>query len=312
MTFTKTVKNELVTIPINHDEMLAEFSAFLNLGCEFHIENNQMMIDFLTKNPTVTKRFLLLSKSLYQVETELLTKEQQKFSKKPLIILRIINPVIDILNEHDYLENPIENIKLITQNDKEKIAFLRGAFLVNGSINHPKSAEYHFEIFSESKEMIISIQAMLNNFNLNARITKRRKGYIAYLKDAESISDFIQLLGAYNSVFKFEDIRIKRDFSNSINRIMNCEIANEKKAVIASEDQIKDIKLINKHYLESQIDFKTKEAIKLRLKYPEANLRELTELFEEEYGEKISKSGLNHRYIKIKKLAESLREEIKK
>ena len=311
MTFAKTVKNELITVPIEKEEMMAEFSAFLNLGCEFHIENSTKMLDFITKSPTVTKRFLLLSKTLYQSETQLLTQEQQKFSKKPLIILRLTNNVGKIILEHDYLNEPIENARLITQSDKNKIAFLRAAFLVAGSINHPKTAEYHLEIFADKKEEIIFIQSLMNHFNFNARITKRRTGYIAYLKDAESISDFMQILGAYNAVFKFEDVRIKRDFNNSINRIINCEIANEKKTVIASQDQVRDIKFIKKYYMGEEVDEKTRQAMDLRLKYPESNLRELTEYFEEEYGEKISRSGLNHRLTKIKNIAEKIRQDSK-
>ena len=214
MTFTKTVKNELVTVPTVHKEMLAEFAAFLNLACEFQIVNNNKIIEFQTKNPTVTKRFLMLSKTLYDTETELLQKEQENFSKKPLIVLRLIKNVEEIINEHDYLGDPIENIRLITYSDLTKIAFLRGAFLVSGSVNHPKTSEYHLEIYAHKQDEIILIQTLMNYFGLNARITKRRKGYIAYLKDAESISDFIKLIGAYNAVFKFEDIRIKRDFNN--------------------------------------------------------------------------------------------------
>lgn len=311
MTFAKTVKNELITIPINKDEMMAEFSAFLNFGCEFHIENNNKMIDFITKNPTVTKRFLSLVKTLYNAETELLTKEQQKFTKKPLIILRLTNKVNDIILEHDYLNEPIENARLITQTEKAKIAFLRASFLVSGSINHPKTAEYHLEIFANKKEEIIFIQSLMNHFNFNARITKRRNGYIVYLKSAESISDFMQLLGAMNAVFEFEDFRIKRDLRNSIIRYNNVDIANEKKSVMASNSQIIDIKLIKKYFMGEEIDSKTRQAMDLRLKYPEANLRELCEHYFEEYGETISRSGFNHRLIKIKNIAEKLREDIK-
>ena len=122
MTFSKTVKNELVTLPAEHNEMLAEFSAFLNLACDFHIENSVKMIDYHSTNPTVVKRFLLLSKTLYQAETTLLTKEQQTFTKKNLVVLRLSTEVDRIINEHDYLGNNIEALKLITRSDKEKIS----------------------------------------------------------------------------------------------------------------------------------------------------------------------------------------------
>lgn|SRR5690625_199760 len=311
MTFTKLVKNELTTIPANHSEMLAEFAAFLNLSCEFHIENGEKSIHFQTKNPTITKRFLLLSKALYDTDTELLQKESMKFSKKPLIILKLIKNVNKIINEHDYLGNPVENMRLLTQNEEEKKALLRGAFIVSGSVNHPNTKEYHLEIFANKQDEIIYIQSLMNYFNLNARITKRRNGYIAYLKDAESISDFIKILGATNAVFKYEDIRIKRDFNNSINRIMNCEIANEKKTYQAALEQLENIKVIKKHLSFHDLDDKIIRVMELREKYPEANLRELSELYDKEYDDTLSRSGINHRFRKIKELASNFKEESK-
>ena len=41
MSFAKTVKEELVTVPVELDEQLAEFSAFINLNGEFHIASRQ-------------------------------------------------------------------------------------------------------------------------------------------------------------------------------------------------------------------------------------------------------------------------------
>lgn len=309
MTFARSVKNELVTVPTIHEEMLAEFSAFLNLVCEFEIVDNKRIISFQTKNPTVTKRFLLLSKTLYDTETELLQKEAEQFSKKPLIILRLTKNVSKIINEHDFLGDAISNVRLITYSDITKIAFLRGAFLVAGSVNHPKTSNYHLEIFANNEDEIILIQSLMNHFDLNARITKRRKGFIAYLKDADSISDFIKLIGAHNAVFKFEDVRIKRDFNNSINRVINMEIANEQKSYLAGREQLENIKILRKHLSFDQIDDKIVKVIELREKYPEANLRELSELYNLENNEKISRSGINHRLNKIKELASNYRKE---
>jgi len=309
MTFTKFVKNELVTIPIQREEMVAEFLAFLNFGCEFHIENNKKMIDFITKNPTISKRFLMLSKTLYQSDVEILKQIKKTFSKKPLVILRLTSNVEQIIQDYDYLEEPVEKIVAKVRKKEEKIAFLRASFVVSGSINDPKSSEYHLEIFAEKTDEIIFIQKLMNEFNLNAKITKRRKGYIVYLKNADSISDFMQLIGAINAVFKFEDIRIKKDFNNSINRIINCEIANEKKVVVSAENQLNDINLILKHYKHLKIDEKILRIINLRKNNPNANLRELCEIYFEKHQEKLSKSGLNHRFIKIKDMANKIREE---
>ena len=308
MSFAKTVKEELVSLPVELEGQLAEFSAFLNLNSEFHIENKLKMIDFKTNNPTVAKRFLQLVRTLYQAETSLIKKKTNQLKARHAIIVRIQSKVDDIISEHSYLENNIENEELLTRSPEAKRAFLRAAFLSGGSINHPKTANYHLEIFSRDSEQIIFMQSLMNTFDLNAKITSRRNGFIVYLKDAEGISGFLQITGAQNSVFQFEDLRIKRDFNNSINRIMNCEIANEKKVFVAANEQLKDIELIETFIPEHYIDHKVKQIIDLRKANPESSLQELTLLYEEVYQEQISKSGMNHRLQKIKQMAEQIRE----
>jgi len=308
MSFARTVKEELVTVPIELEEQLAEFSAFLNLNTDFHIESKHKMLDFKTNNPTVARRFLQLVRTLYQAETSPITQKQNKLKQRQTVIIRIQSKVEDIINEHGLFDNPIENQELTTQSPEAKRAYLRAAFLSGGSVNHPKTAEYHLEIFSKDSDQIVFIQQLMNHFDLNAKITNRRHGFIVYLKDAEHISNFLQVAGAQNSLFQFEDIRIKRDFNNSINRVMNCEIANEKKIFIAANEQLKDIDTIEKFIPEHHIDEKVKMVMNLRKEYPESSLLDLTNTYEELYGETISKSGLNHRFHKIKQLAEQIRE----
>ncbi|MBU1141400.1 MAG: DNA-binding protein WhiA [Firmicutes bacterium] len=308
MSFARTVKEELVTVPVELEEQLAEFSAFLNLNTEFHIESKHKMLDFKTNSPTVARRFLHLVRTLYQAETSLITQKQNKLKQRQTIIIRIQSKVEDIVNEHGMFENPLDNQELTTQSREAKRAYLRAAFLSSGSVNHPKTAEYHLEIFSKSSDQIVFIQQLMNYFDLNAKITQRRNGFIAYLKDAEHISDFLQVAGAQNSVFQFEDIRIKRDFNNSINRVMNCEIANEKKVFIAANKQLEDIETIETFTPEHHLDEKMKIVMKLRKDNPESSLLDLTIAYEQIYGESISKSGLNHRLMKIRQLAEQIKE----
>ena len=64
--------------------------------------------------------------------------------------------------------------------------------------------------------------------------------------------------------FEFEDLRIKRDFNNSINRIINIEIANEKKVMQSANKQLDDIAIIEKYLRIHNIDDKIKKVIDLR------------------------------------------------
>jgi len=137
---------------------------------------------------------------------------------------------------------------------------------------------------------------------LNARTTKRRNGYIVYLKEAEKIADFLQVIGATNSMLKFEDIRIVRDMRNSVNRLVNCENANINKTVAAAERQIENIKHLQATVGLDSLPDKLREIAVLRLENPEVSLKELGDMVP---SGPISKSGINHRLRKLNELAES-------
>src|SRR5699024_1121208 len=107
----------------------------------------------------------------------------------------------------------------IRYNHQKIKSYLRGAFLAGGSVNSPETSRYHLEIYSSYEEHNQDICDMMNEFNLNARTLERRNGYITYLKESEKIADFLALIGATNSMLKFEDIRIVRDMRNSVNRL---------------------------------------------------------------------------------------------
>jgi len=104
----------------------------------------------------------------------------------------------------------------------------------------------------------------------------------------------------------YEDIRIYRDHKNMTNRLNNCEQANVDKIIMTSTAQIKDIEKLKKYDMIDLLDEKIQELIEYRLKYPESSLQELSEIISLETGNKITKSGLNHRFRKIKKIVANL------
>lgn len=305
MTFTRSVKEELCRLKLSKKENLVEVSALLHINGEL----NENQITFYSKNIAIIRRFYGLIKELYDVPMELVTKRESTISNKGLSVT--INETAEILSEHGMYEDKHLQAELITQTNDEKRAYLRGAFLASGSINDPIKPNYHFEIFLKESHMAIFIQRLMNHFLLNAKITKRRDGFIVYIKEAEAISEFLKLVSAFSGVFTFEELRIQRDFNNNINRIINCEIANEKKTLEASSEQLLHIQFIKQYLEEDQIDPKVNEMMHLREENPDASLLELSYAYEQKYGEKISKSGINHRLAKIRHLKDALLKTLK-
>ena len=181
-------------------------------------------------------------------------------------------------------------------------------FLVAGSINDPKTSMYHLEFFIDYFEEASFVLDLLNEFYLNSKMIERDKGYMVYIKEAEKIGDFLRLINANQGVMYYEDIRIYRDHKNMTNRLNNCEQANIEKMLFNSNKQIEDINLIIEKMGLDAVDLKIEEAITYRLKYPESSLQELSEIMSLETNKPITKSGLNHRFRKIKEMANRIRE----
>ena len=194
----------------------------------------------------------------------------------------------------------------IVADDNLKSAYLRGCFLICGSVNDPKTSRYHLEIIESTEEQANFINDLINSYNMNSKVLRRKKGYMVYIKESEKISDFLKLIKAFNGVMYYEDIRTYREKINLNNRINNCEQANVEKSMASSNRQIKDIEIIKAYDAYDLLDDKVKTVAEYRVKYPDSSLIELSEIISVETKNKITKSCVNHRLRKIRELAEKL------
>ena len=186
--------------------------------------------------------------------------------------------------------------------EEENRALVRGAFMSSGSITNPSNV-YHLEVVFDKEKDAEEIRKILAQSDIEAKLLKREKNSILYIKDGENISKFLAFIGANKSVLDFEDERVVREMRNKINRLVNCETANLNKTISTSVRQIEDIKLIKSKNKFNKLKEKEQELANLRLANPNASLQELGQLLEKP----ISKSGVNHRLEGIRKLADELR-----
>ncbi|MGN0155328.1 MAG: DNA-binding protein WhiA [Lachnospiraceae bacterium] len=194
--------------------------------------------------------------------------------------------------------------KQVVQKDCCKKAFIRGMFLATGSVNDPNKA-YHFEIVVHNRDMAEAVRDVINSFSLDAKVVKRKKYYVVYLKEGSMIVDILNVMEAYVSLMDMENVRIIKDMRNDINRRVNCETANIKKTVNAARRQIEDIEYIERTKGLKYLNDPLRQLAELRLEEPDANLSELGEML----NPPVSKSGVNHRLRKISNIANTLRED---
>lgn len=307
MSYASEVKKELTTLEVHREHAKAELTALIRMNGSVSIYNQRLVLNIQSENAAIARRMYSLLKDHYNSEGELLVRRKMKLKKNNIYIVRLKHGVRELLDEleiFDGLSFKTHVSEEIMMNEQKQRSYLRGAFLAGGSVNSPETSRYHLEIYSNYEDHNQDICQIMNQFDFNARTIERRNGYITYLKEAEKIADFLALVGAHNSMMRFEDIRIVRDMRNSVNRLVNCENANMNKTIDAAAKQIENIEFIDEMVGLDKLPIKLKEIAVLRLENPDVSLKELGEMVPS--GE-ISKSGINHRIRKINEYADKLR-----
>ncbi len=291
MSFSSKVKNEISNLFSTKHCNLAEISAIINICGHIIVRYGIINIMVQTENVIVAKKYFQLIKKSLTAHTEVSIKKNNQSNS---ILYTILIKNINTLN----LIEPI-NIKKVCC----KRAYIRGAFLISGSLNNPEKT-YHLEFVNNDYKHSIELKELINYFDMDAKIIERKGHYTVYLKDGEKIVDLLNIIGAHVSLMDLENLRIIKDMRNNVNRQVNCETANLNKTINASIRQLEDIEYIQNTIGLNSLPKLLQDIAVKRLMFPEASLKELGEML----SPGISKSGVNHRLKKISNIAENIKE----
>jgi DNA-binding protein WhiA len=295
MTFTISLKEEISKRESNMVEENSELLAYLLAVGKF--SNN--LLTLTNENASVTRRIYKDLKEVYSINPIVTVRIQKRFRVKQIYILSVKEKINLIKSSLEMYK--IGAIKTLVT-DEERIAFLMGSFLAVGTVSDPKSKGYHLEFSLNKESYARNINQILKYYHFMSKIIKRGNKFIVYIKSSEDISDLIKMFGATNSLFYFEDIRIYRDHKNMVNRLNNCEVANQEKTISTGLKQIETINYLKKNDLLSLLDEKTLIVMEMREKYPEVSFQELANIISMETDYKIGKSGINHHFIKMNEI----------
>ena len=313
MSFSGEVKEELSRqcSDARHCQ-IAEIAAILSVCGHVSISpEDEFQVNIQTENISVARKYFTLLKKTFNIEAEIRIRKNIYLKKSDVYRVQVNSheDTVRSLQAAKYMSPSLEIAEdlskmnhLVIQRDCCKRAFLRGIFLAAGSISDPEKS-YHLEIVCSTMERALQVQAILKDFQLDGRIINRKKNQVVYLKEGSQIVELLGLMEASISLMNLENIRIRKEISNNVNRKVNCETANITKTVSAAVKQIEDIRYIETHMGFSQLSEGLEEMAVLRLKHQDATLKELGEMLTPPVG----KSGVNHRLRKLSRIAEELR-----
>ena len=308
MSFASETKKEVTGLEVDECCSKAELSALMRMNGALSFSNRVLVVNIQTENAAIARRIYVLIKRLYDTNVELLVRKKMRLKKNNVYIVRIKEKAEEILRDLLIIQDGFSFVHNISQSLIQdtccKRSYLRGAFLAGGSVNNPETSSYHLEIHSLYQEHNESLCELMNEFDLNSRTLERKNGFITYLKEAEKITEFLNIIGAHNALLRFEDVRIVRDMRNSVNRLVNCETANLNKTIGAALRQVENIRYIQDTVGLDILPDKLREIAILRVENQDVTLKELGEMVS---TGAISKSGINHRLRKIDEIAQKLR-----
>ncbi|MBR5343744.1 MAG: DNA-binding protein WhiA [Oscillospiraceae bacterium] len=186
----------------------------------------------------------------------------------------------------------------VLEEDEERLAFLRGAFLAGGSATDPEKG-FHLELATPHRSVSRETKTLLLDLGFEPREAERGGNALLYFKRADAIADFLTAIGAMSASMGVQTAKVEKDMRNTITRRVNCDTANADKVVSAAQEQLDAIRFLVREYGLDGLPEPLRDTALLRLANPEASLADLAQLS----IPPVTKSCLNHRMKKILSLA---------
>ena len=303
MSFTVKVKEELLGLDTKSK---SELAAIMKMSGSLGIASQGLTLSITTENAKIARHIYELLLSFYQVKSDIRHHQKTNLRKNRVYTVFLDEKVEDILSDL-HLADAFFGIQegidpLILSDDEASRAYLRGAFLSNGSMRDPESGKYQLEIVSVYLDHAQGLASLMQRFLLDAKTIERKKGAVTYLQRAEDIMDFLIVVGAMEAMAEFEAVKILRETRNDLNRANNAETANIARTVTASMKTINNIvKIMETSGLES-LPIDLQEVAHLRVNHPDYSIQQLADRL----SKPLTKSGVNHRLRKINKIADDL------
>ena len=266
-------------------------------------------ISITTAEAAVVRHYFQLLKRHFGVSSQIRTLKSDSLNGMTRYQLVVPDDDVQMLLEETGLLDP-EALFGISLVPPEKLVayacckktFLKSAFMLCGGITNPEM-QYHIEIAAPTEDFANYVIEMLKYYEIHAKKACRKSKYVVYLKKSDDVSDMLTLMGASQSVLALQNVRIKKDVSNRVNRQLNCDNSNINRIMETALLQIEDIRYIDSEIGLDKLPLALRDIAEARVNNPATSLSGLGDMMTPPIG----KSGVNARLRKISEIARKLR-----
>ena len=301
MSFSSDVKNELAVVkPEKSCCGLSELCGlYATMGSLSLLGRGKVNVQLISESLAVCRRAYTLLVQTLHVSPQIHYVPNARFGGTRKCVLTL-GPVhtpallkaLGMMDETGSLKSTTPRMGLTRQCCMR--AFLRGVMLGGGTMSNPEQS-YHLELPCRNSDIQAMMAKSMQRMGLPIKLGVRREHTYLYLKQSDQIVAFLTVIGAHTSVMQIEDLRVKKQVMETVNRAMNCDNANLQKQMDASTAQVEAIRRLRDNDKLSTLPPGLQEIALARLNAPDASLTELGQMLDPPIG----KSGVNHRMRRL-------------
>lgn len=154
-----------------------------------------------------------------------------------------------------------------------RVAYLRGAFLSRGSLSVTATGT-HLELVVDAAELAPAARRMAAMGLPAGARTRRGRGVLTW-KSAETVMELLRRIGASATILELEASLVGRSLTGHLNRVVNAENANLKRAVVAARRQLAAIEMLERRGELRRLPRDAQRVAVERRRAPEATFSEL-------------------------------------
>ncbi|GGF32187.1 DNA-binding protein WhiA [Subtercola lobariae] len=279
MALTADVKNELTGVVVSKTAArAAELATILRFAGGLHLISGRIAIESELDTPELVKRVRKDLAELYGVRGDVSLVSASGVRRNSYYLVRVLDGGETLARQTGLLDarrRPIRGLpnRLTTGSAEELAAVWRGAFLAQGSLTDPgRSAA--LEIVCPGNESAMALVGAAARLHVSAKAREVRGVHRVVIRDGESIASMLSLMGAKQSVAKWEEMRQRREVRATANRLVNFDDANLRRsaqaAVAACSRVERALEIIG-----DEVPEHLRYAGELRLNFRDASLDEL-------------------------------------
>ncbi len=239
MALTADVKEELARVSVSKTTVrAAELATVLRFAGGLHLISSRIAIEAELDNPDIVKRVLRDLAELYGVKGDVSMIAATGIRREGSYLVRVLDGGETLARQTGLLDarrRPIRGLpnRLTTGGRDDLAAVWRGAFLAAGSLTDPgRSAA--LEITCPGNEAAMALVGAASRLGVSTKAREVRGVHRVVIRDGEAIASMLAIMGAPDTVTRWEEMRQRREVRATANRLVNFDDANLRRSAQAA------------------------------------------------------------------------------